>query len=54
MPPSPLNDNIPIPSVSEIDLCLGKQFVDTPPVETDDNLIANDNSRGPAALVGAD
>jgi hypothetical protein len=35
-------------------LRLGKQFVDAAPVEADDDFIADDNRRRPAAFVGPD
>jgi len=50
--PSSVEGNIPTPSASEAHLCCGKQFVDAAPVKADDDLIADDDGRGTAALVG--
>jgi hypothetical protein len=51
---APADDgNIPIASANEIHLCLGQQFVDAAPIEADDDLVADDDRRGAAALVSA-
>jgi hypothetical protein len=51
MPPSPRESNIPTASASEAYLCRGEQFVDAGPVKANDDLIADDDGRGAAALV---
>jgi hypothetical protein len=52
MPPSLLGGHISTASASEARLCLGKQFVDAAPVKADDDLVADDDGRSAAALVG--
>jgi hypothetical protein len=52
MPPSPLDGNIPTSAASAAYLCFGKQFVDAAPVKADDDLIADNDGRGAAALIG--
>jgi hypothetical protein len=51
MPPWSREGNIPTSSASAAPLRFGKQFVDTAPVKADDDLVADDDGRGAAALV---
>ena len=52
MLPSSLDGNIPICVASEAHLCRRKQFVDAASVKADDDLVADDDRRSSAALVG--
>jgi hypothetical protein len=52
MLPSSLDGNIPICVASEAHLCRRKQFVDAASVKADDDLVADDDRRSAATLVG--
>jgi hypothetical protein len=52
MLPSSLDGNIPICLPSEAHLCRSKQFVDAASVKADDDLVADDDGRSAAALIG--
>ena len=54
MPPSSREGNIPTASASAAHLCRGKQFVDAAPVKADDDLVADNDGRGTAALISPD
>jgi hypothetical protein len=51
MPPSSRESDIPTAAASETYLCRGKQFVDAAPIKADDDLTADHDGRGAAALV---
>ena len=52
MLPSCLDGNIPICVANQAHLCRRKQLVDAASVKTDDDLVADDDRRSAAALVG--
>jgi hypothetical protein len=51
MPPLSRESDIPTAAANETDLCRGKQFVDATSVKANDDLTADHDGRGAAALV---